>query len=88
MQVFIDRNSPLSFQTNTVIVQPLNEWQFEVQVNGIKVGYIITRNNDWGIDVKGHPFTNDDETLLINAANPLPSKIKHPKKHLTYFITL
>lgn len=61
-------NSPLSFHTNDIIVQPMNEWQFEVKIDGKSVGYIITRQNDWGIDVKGHPFTKEDENMLIDAA--------------------
>jgi|GEM_PF-5602111 len=81
MQVFIDRNSPLSFQTNTVIVQPLNEWQFEIQINGITVGYIIARGNDWGIDVKGHPFTKNDEDILLRAAQSMIVENKSPNKH-------
>jgi thiol-disulfide isomerase/thioredoxin len=87
MKVFIDESSPLSFKTNTVIVQPINEWQFEVKINGATVGYIITRTNEWGIDVKGYAFTNEDKNILINAAKSLMAKQdkKSPKEASTIF---
>jgi hypothetical protein len=80
MNIYRNMNSPLSFRTNDIIVQPINEWQFEVIVDGKGVGYIITRQNDWGIDIKDYPFTKEDEKLLIDAAKSVYQLNKEQQK--------
>jgi len=63
-------NPPLSFNASILFIEKQDEVCFKIFADGIPIGFIITRNDEWNCHIERNS-TDPDKQFLIDAAKSL-----------------
>lgn len=62
---------PISFEPSHLFVEKQDNVYYKIYADGFGIGHIITRNNEWSVQIGKKQLTAHDEEFLINAAKSL-----------------
>ncbi|WP_184548240.1 hypothetical protein [Mucilaginibacter sp. FT3.2] len=62
---------PISFNPYNLFIEKQNDVYHKIFADGFEIGYIITRNNEWVVQMEKYILTDNDKEFLIDAAKQL-----------------